>query len=392
MRGEREGMAAGEPRARGALRFWVLAATLVLGTELAARVLLPPWPYYRAWNVAHRDSGPFEPIALPGPFFPHVEVAQEGYGDLAFQVNVPALRQERAETFTTDGLGFRNPGGHEHGPWHAVTFGDSMMAGAGLADRETFSARLAERLGEFVYAAGGANATLAMADERWLETPPRFFVLESLERYLHVSQLQPLATFAPGSVAALPAVSATQPPATRGRWSRAYSAATHWGALLHGSLRYWLFGELYKPDCFLGTDGRTLFHFEELAHAEATPEMLGVERIADILARVRDALATHGIQLVYLVSPDKATLARELIPSGYRARMRPAGETIEALQRALEARGVVYVDVLGAFRAAQAAQPDRDLYWRDDTHWTPHGADVAAAAAARVLERLSAGS
>jgi hypothetical protein len=231
-----------------------------------------------------------------------------------------------------------------------------------------------------------------MADERWLETPPRFFVLQSLDRYLQPSELEPLATLEPGSLAALPAVSAPQPPAVRGRWSRAYSAATHWGSLLHGSLRFRLFGELYEQECFLGTDGRTLFHFEEAAHAEATPELIGVERIADILVLARDALAPHGIQLVYLVVPDKATLERELVPPVYRARMRPAGETIEALQRALEARGVVHVDVLAAFRAAQAEEPDRALYWRDDTHWTPHGADVAAAAAERVLERLDSGS
>ncbi len=378
---------ASTPRsARAAARVWGALAALLLGGELAARVVLPPWPYYRAWNVAHEDSGPFAPADVPGPFFPLVRHEGRGYGDLAFVSGVPSLRVWRAETFTTDALGYRDPPGLEDGPWDVVLFGDSMMAGCGLEDEETFRARLAQELGASVYDASGGPAVRAMSDARWLRGPPRAFVLESVERYLVADQdTELLAALVPGSLPPSQPARGPSAPLARGRWSRAYSAATHYGTLLHASARYALFGELLARDCVLGTDGRTLFAGEELVHAALPLPALRLERIADALVQVRDRLAAHGIELVYLVVPDKATLERELVPEAYRRSMRPPGEALDALARALAARGVRSVDVLAAFRAAQREAPGEALFWRDDTHWTAHGVAVAARATAAAL-------
>jgi hypothetical protein len=291
--------------------------------------------------------------------------------------------------FTTDGYGYRNAAGSELGPWHVVAFGDSMMAGSGISDAETFPARLAELLGAPVYNAGGKDASLSLTEKRWVDTPPRLVIVESVERFLLADDAtERLATLVPGSGHAAPPTAATPGHRTRGRWTRAYSAATHYGALAYARLRFGLFGELATRECVVGTDGTTLFSFEELTHAAVPPAAIGVVRIADAVAAARTALLPHGIELVFLISPDKATLHRDLLPAELAGSLRPAGEHVVALQELLEERGVPYVDLLGPFREALAEDPGEPLFWSDDTHWTPRGAALAAAEAAGRIRRL----
>jgi len=382
---------AGDPRPRAAAAFWMVVVVLLLGTELFFHLRLPDWPYYRGWNATHQDSGPYAPCGAPGPFFPDVRYEGACYGDLAFLTDLPAFRSPRPQVFTTDGYGYRNTPGSELGPWTVVAFGDSVMAGSGISDGQTLPARLAERLGTVVYNAGGADASIALAERRWIETPPRVVIVESVERFLLADDAtERLASLVPGSGPAAAPASGPPERRARGRWSRAYSAATHFGSLAYADLSYRLFGELTTRACIVGTDERTLFSIEELTHAAAPPALVGAERIADAVAFARDALRAHGIELVFLISPDKATLHRDLLPTDLARSLRPAGEHVRALQSLLAERGVPYADLLEPFQAALAADPGAALFWPDDTHWTPRGAALAAAVVAERIEPLLA--
>ena len=384
--------AATEPKgAATALRFWILVFALLLGTELYFHLRLPDWPYSRGWNVAHKDSGPFVESTVPGPFFPHVRHAGISFGDLSFLANVPGLRHERVQTFSTDGYGYRNTPGSETGPWHAVLFGDSMMAGSGVSDDETLPARLQAKLDAPVYNAGGKDASIVLAEERWTSSPPRFVLLESVERFLQADDaIDRLIELEPGSLSIGAPESRAPSSAVRGRWSRAFSASTHAAKLAYSVGRYRLFGELATPAVVLGTDGRTLFSSEELVHGALPPVLVGVERIADAVDHAHEVLAAHGIELVFLAAPAKANILRERVPDEFAASMRPAGELLDELHRLLEERGVPFIDLQPSFREAASRDPGAELYWSDDTHWSPLGADLAAEVVAEELIRLQA--
>jgi len=382
-----------QPRsARTALAVWIVGGVALLAFEAWRRVDLAPWPYYRGWNWTHEDSGPFAPDDAPGPFFANARYEGECYGDLAFVSHVPELRRERPQVFSTDGYGYRNPPGRELGPWHVLALGDSMMAGAGLSDSETLPAVLEELLGREVYNAAGPAFGDVVREERLRAAPPRFVLLQSIERYV-VASASTMALVrggvpASGAVARVPpALTAPARPFTRERFSSAFSAATHYGALLASTLHWRLLGSLETPDCFVGTDGRTLFSIEEIGHRSAPPEQLGIEHSIAAVAVLRDWFAAQGSQVVYVLVPDKATVYPELVPGRFDSRLRPPSSFVDAMHARLEALGVPYVDLHSAFVADRAAGGE-PLYWPDDTHWSPHGVRVAARATAERLREL----
>lgn len=385
---------AARTQSRPALRFWLAALALVLATELAFRAWPRPWPYYRGWNWLHVSSGPYAPDTAPGPFFPNLRYAGDCYGDLAFVSGVRGLRTVRPQVFTTDGYGYRNEPGRELGPWYVLALGDSMMAGAGLSDADLFTTRLEALLERPVYNAGGPVIGDVLGESRLHTSPPRFVLIESIERYVLPNE----ATLGLGQLPPAPLTwPAPPPPVTevperivRERWSPAFSAATHYGSRLTGELRWALFRTVADGECIVGNDGHTLFSAEEMTHGIARSEQLHLDRVAEAVAGLRDWFASFGVELVYVLVPDKATLYRERVPARYLRSLQPPGQHVRELQGHLDALGVAYVDLHAAFLAARAAS-DEELYWSDDTHWSPHGTAVAARATAARLAQLAGG-
>jgi alginate O-acetyltransferase complex protein AlgJ len=131
----------------------------------------------------------------------------------------------------------------------------------------------------------------------------------------------------------------------------------------------------------LGRDG-WLFLTEELRfQPNASANMAA--RIA-LLRGASQMLARDGVTLVVALVPDKARVL-----SGYLA----AGHLPDDSQRrypdalrALRQRGVVAVDLLQPL----AASPN-PTYYRTDTHWNQHGAQLAAQAIADAIQPLHLG-
>jgi alginate O-acetyltransferase complex protein AlgJ len=131
-----------------------------------------------------------------------------------------------------------------------------------------------------------------------------------------------------------------------------------WGARVREGCRGWLF---LADELELHRDRRSS------AHARA-----------EIVARLRDALARDGVALVVAVVPDKSRIESahlcdlERPPEAQTRVARWVGE--------LRAQGVTAVDLSEAI-----SQLPGERYYRSDTHWTEPGADAAARAIADAL-------
>lgn len=128
------------------------------------------------------------------------------------------------------------------------------------------------------------------------------------------------------------------------------------------------------PESVIAGADDWLFTAEEFAHA-AQPERVRQEWV-DQLASVHELLSAQGVPLLVALVPSKAASVPELAPPLPQAGADRYAATLEDLA----ALGIETVDLRAALRG-------RDAWLRTDTHWTPQGADRAAALiAARMLE------
>lgn len=150
--------------------------------------------------------------------------------------------------------------------------------------------------------------------------------------------------------------------------------ARNFGISLWAAIDYGLFHEA-SSGVVVGKDG-WLYTDEEFIVGDGADQ-----RIARNLARiagVRDRLAAQHVKLLVAVVPAKA----RVYPEHLRGRKPPQlHETLYArANAALRHDGIIHTDLLTPLVDGKA---DGATFLRTDTHWTPRGARLAAAAIAR---------
>jgi len=172
----------------------------------------------------------------------------------------------------------------------------------------------------------------------------------------------------------------------QGEWATQWQSAFEEGLPMRPTavslwtlLRYSLFGEA-RPEVLVGTGG-WLFSAEEFD----PPLPLSVPLAAAVgrIAEVRDQLGAKDIDLVVALVPTKASverahLGRYTIPPALDARY-------ENARAALATRGIAAPDLRTPLMVAAATE---DMYLRTDTHWSPQGAERAAAVLAQSITPL----
>lgn len=140
---------------------------------------------------------------------------------------------------------------------------------------------------------------------------------------------------------------------------------------LIGAARYALLKEA-RQGGLVGQDG-WLFSAEEV---RPMPSQADLAEVVRTLQEVRTQLATGGSDLVVVPLPAKIDIYRKLSPDAV------FGEQLEQLHAAfvadLRVGGVTVVDVRGAL-----LDPSERVFFASDTHWTPFGAQLVAAAVGR---------
>ncbi len=114
--------------------------------------------------------------------------------------------------------------------------------------------------------------------------------------------------------------------------------------------------------------------------------------VEQAILRFRDQLQERGIVLVVVPVPGKPAVYPDRVTRrGLGKQPRFESPTLELL-RALQRNGVPTVDLFAAFSTARSGPAPgggrRRLYLAQDTHWTPRGAQLAAASVAARLREM----
>ncbi len=92
---------------------------------------------------------------------------------------------------------------------------------------------------------------------------------------------------------------------------------------------------------------------------------------------------SHGKKLYFVIAPNKNTVYPDYMPEGYTmASYRRYDQFMELLQSA----GITAVDLRGAMAAAVQEVPERNLYYKYDTHWNNHAGYFAYRAAMDMIK------
>lgn len=183
-----------------------------------------------------------------------------------------------------------------------------------------------------------------------------------------------------GAPAALPSIdlATAGDPAT-------YAAVDRWvaesfplraaAAGAYGALDYGLLGGSPNPDVIVGRNGWlfTITELRPVCRFTAAEVLAGLD---DVSA----AFAARGMEFRFTVPPDKHVIHPEEVVPDSGLGTSCADDREAALQAGMLARPDVAVPVWSALRAVRVADPERPIYFHQDTHWTPLGALVATQA------------
>lgn len=146
-----------------------------------------------------------------------------------------------------------------------------------------------------------------------------------------------------------------------------------------GMLRYSIFGETL-PGAVPGKDG-WLFTVEEY-EAKQGFETRQEESIQKIIVAI-EQLQSHGTKTIIALIPDKARIMAEQL---HRPRAPLVEERYDAVLESLAGFGIDVVDLRPAL---DHAKEQGQVFLRTDTHWTPYGAQIVAAALSPHVRELT---
>ena len=95
------------------------------------------------------------------------------------------------------------------------------------------------------------------------------------------------------------------------------------------------------------------------------------------ICQFRDALRERGIQLLVMPVPGKASVYPDRLSARYREQLEAFRSPTEDFIEELRIAGIEVVDLFAHFR--ELRKSGVGLYLTEDTHWTPTGAELAAA-------------
>lgn len=149
---------------------------------------------------------------------------------------------------------------------------------------------------------------------------------------------------------------------------------------LRNQLGYSVFRESWANHMVVGRH-RVLFE-REYIDAYLGTDYVGDEEVRFNTRRLRlvqDSLARHGVPLVFIIAPSKATFMPENMPTAARqqASARARRTNYDAYARALPAAGVHVLDMSRAFRRWKPTAP-HPLFTTGGTHWSMYGGMRAA--------------
>jgi alginate O-acetyltransferase complex protein AlgJ len=151
----------------------------------------------------------------------------------------------------------------------------------------------------------------------------------------------------------------------------------------HAAIDYGVLGGSTTPDVIVGRDGWLFTRTELEPVCTVTPD-----QALAALDRVAATLAVRGVDVRLIVPPDKHTIYPEKVTPDSGLGKACSDDRRAAMQAGMATRPQLAIELWTPIEAAHAADPDRQLYFKQDTHWTPLGAVIATKA---LVESLAPG-
>lgn len=136
-----------------------------------------------------------------------------------------------------------------------------------------------------------------------------------------------------------------------------------------------------SPWRFVTKELQHLSHGDLASANLATVNVEGTDPLP-VIEQYSADLKALGVDLILVPVPSKASLYPDKLAADLPA---TAGTSMKEFLTKIEARGVKVIDLESLFRTHRSEHPDQALYCATDSHWSPLGAELAAAATARLL-------
>jgi SGNH hydrolase-like domain, acetyltransferase AlgX len=151
----------------------------------------------------------------------------------------------------------------------------------------------------------------------------------------------------------------------------------------HAAIDYGVLGGSTTPNVIVGRDGWlfTRTELEPVCRFTADDVLAALDRSAV-------GLAQRGMDLRLIVPPDKHAIYPEHVVRGSGLGEACSDDRRSAMQVGMATRPGLTIELWTTIAARRAADPDMPLYFKQDTHWTPLGAEIATKA---LVESLAPG-
>jgi hypothetical protein len=306
-----------------------------------------------------------------------------------------------AQSIQYDRYGFLNEPLVECDKYSVVVVGDSFMT-AQTHMSNSFPASLASinRLCVYNYSFSAYGPTFSLArflkDPRFLLNQPSILIWGIAEHSLHGARHWPdlksslMDRPAPEVSTLLPRSRFSWQLLSPGKLSSELNSSSALAQFARNQwvwINYHVFGVL-PEDIVLSTDKTMLFNAWTIKDMAIPLEQRWISSIVDSIVAVNELLASRGVRLVVLLIPEKEHVYWQRLPDGPLTSLAIAesNRVLSFLESSLNENEVHTVNLLKVFQPL--SQENTNLYWRDDTHWKPDGALLAARSIAPFLSEL----
>ena len=108
------------------------------------------------------------------------------------------------------------------------------------------------------------------------------------------------------------------------------------------------------------------------------------DRAVSMLKERNDFARANGMKFYFVIAPNKNTVYPDYMPEGYTmAQYRRYDQFVSILNSA----GITAIDLRSAMSSAVAACPERNLYYKFDTHWNNHAGFIAYETLMNVIKK-----
>lgn len=130
----------------------------------------------------------------------------------------------------------------------------------------------------------------------------------------------------------------------------------------------------------IGTNGWLFPVWDRVTRVDLAVLRTSLQTMVEAITIMRNA----RIQVALCLIPSKKRLMRQYLPAGMQVAPEAAQRYSLTIAEATRA-GAVAPDLDAVFRAQLQRDPNRNLFFKADTHWTPVGAELAAVEMARQM-------